>query len=130
VARGKKGQEHTPKNSATPEQALEIIQWIEEQKEGLVDLHMSYMSDCKPFHARIKEIVDRGVKVYGMGRRSIMAKVKQRDYERRAEQQRAKLDDEEIAAFDRLSEQLGDLGSAARSAFYKGDPLAGFSGAT
>jgi hypothetical protein len=130
MARTKKGQEHTPKNVATADEVLEIIEGIEEQKSGLVDLHMTYMGECKPFHERIKELIDRGVKVYGMGRRSIQAKVKQRDYERKAEAQRAKLDDEEVAAFDKLSEQLGELGKAAKASFYKADPLAGFSGAT
>jgi hypothetical protein len=118
MARSKKGDESTPKNSATDEQVAEIIVGIEQEKLGLLDLHMEYMNDCQPFHERIKDMIDRGVKVYGMDRRSIQAKVKERDYLRRAEAQRAKLDAEEIEAFDRLSEQLPGLGQAARDAFH------------
>jgi hypothetical protein len=131
MARGKKGDEHNPPNSANKEQVEEIIAGIEKEKEGLVSLHMDYMRDCQPFHQRVKEVIDRGVKVYGMTRRSIQAKVKERDHLRKAEAQRAKLDSEEIEAFDKISELLGPLGRAAKESFQRrsDDPLAGFAGA-
>jgi hypothetical protein len=122
MARSKKGDESTPRNSATDEQVIEVIEGIEREKLGLLERHMEYMNDCQPYHERIKDIIDRGVKVYGMGRRSIQAKVKERDYLRKAEAQRAKLDQEEIEAFDRLSEQLPGLGQAAKAAFHDRHP--------
>jgi hypothetical protein len=125
MARTKKGEEHAPRNSATADQSLEIIEGIEKEKDGLLDLHMDYMRDCQPFHANIKAIVDKGVKVYGMTRRAITAKIKEREHLRKAEAQRQKLDSEEVDAFDRLSEQLGELGKAARSNFRRAqdDPV-------
>lgn len=130
MARGKKGDESTPRNSATAEQTEEVIKGIEAEKEGLLALHMEYMQDCRPYHERVKSLLDKGVKVYGMTRRAIQAKVKERDHLRKADSQRQKLDSEEAEAFDIISEQLGDLGRAAREGFRrgkgKGDPLGGF----
>jgi Helix-turn-helix len=132
MARRKKGDEYTPSNSATAEEVEEIIGGIENEKEGLVTLHMEYMQECKPFHERIAAIVERGEKAYGMTRKSIKAKVKERELLRKADQVREKLDSEEAEAFDRISDLLGPLGRAARDGFRKGkpgsDPLAGFSG--
>jgi hypothetical protein len=134
MARPKKGEEHAPKNSATDEQALEIIEGIEKEKDGLLALHMDYMRDCQPYHQRVKDIIDRGVKVYGMSRRSIQAKIKERMHLRKADEQRAKLDSEEIEAFDKLSDLLGPLGKAAAAAFHAGrktsDPLSDLAGAS
>lgn len=130
MPRGKKGQEHQPtSNGPTDEQALEVIEGIEAEKDKLLDLHMTYMNDCKPFHESIKTIIDNAVKVYGMTRRTIKAKVAERDYLRKADAQREKLEDEEVAQYDRLSEQLGPLGQAARKAYHRGDPLADLAGA-
>jgi len=126
MPRSKKGDEHQPSsNGPTDEQAIEVIEAIEAEKDKLGDLHIAYMNDCKPFHAQIKSIVDNAVKVYGMSKRAITHKVKERDFLRKAEAQRTKLDDEEIEAYDKLSEQLGPLGAAAKTAYHKGDPLAG-----
>jgi hypothetical protein len=132
MPRGKKGEEHKPSNGPTDEQALEVIEGIEGEKDKLLDLHMSYMNDCKPFHEAIKSIIDNAVKVYGMSRRTIKAKISERDHLRKAEAQREKLDDEEIAAYDKLSDQLGPLGAFAKSSYEKGrprDPLADLAGA-
>jgi hypothetical protein len=132
MARQKKGEVSVPQNSATAEQALEIVEGIEKEKDGLLDLHMDYMRDCQPFHANIKGIIEKGVKVYGMTRRAIAAKVKEREHLRKADEQRKKLDSEEAIAFDRLSEQLGELGKAARQNFRraaKEDPVGDFAAA-
>lgn len=129
MARTKKGEVSVPQNSATPEQTLEIIEGVEKEKDGLLDLHMDYMRDCQPFHANMKSIIDKGVKVYGMTRRAITAKLKEREYLRKADDQRQKLDSEEADAFDKLSDQLGELGKAARASFRRGkddDPVGDF----
>jgi hypothetical protein len=128
MPRGKKGHEHQPSNGPTDEQALEVIEGIEAEKDKLLDLHMEHMNACKPFHANIKSIIDNAVKVYGMSRRVIKAKISERDHLRKADAQREKIDDEEIAAYDRLSDQLGPLGQAARKAYHGGDPLADLAG--
>jgi plasmid replication initiation protein len=134
MPRGKKGDVHQISNGPTDEQALEVIEGIEAEKDKLVDLHMAYMNDCKPFHEAIKGIVDNAVKVYGMSKRTISAKVKERDHLRKAEAQREKLDDEEIEKYDKLSAQLGPLGAFAKANYEnKGrrrDPLADLAGAT
>jgi hypothetical protein len=132
MARGRKGDEHRPSNGPTDEQALEVIEGIEAEKDKLVDLHMAYMTDCKPFHEAIKAIIDNAVKVYGMSRRTIKAKVSERAHLRKAEAERNKLDDEEVAAYDRLSEQLGPLGAFAKASHQRGrrgDPLGDLAGA-
>lgn len=127
MPRHKRSDTSIPPNSATPEQAAEIIHAIEEEHRKLLNLRMDYMRDCKPFHEEVKAIIDRGVNSFGMSRRAIKAKIKERDHQRKAEAERAKLDAEEIDAFDRLSEQLGPLGEAARQNFQQGkDPLSSF----
>jgi hypothetical protein len=131
MARQKKGEVSVPTNSATAEQALEIIEGVEKQKDGLLDLHMDYMRDCQPFHSEIKAIIDKGVKVYGMTRRAIQAKIKERDHLRKADECAKKLDADEADAFEKLGEQLGDLGKAARANFRRGkeDPVGDFAAA-
>lgn len=125
-------------NGPTPEQAAEIVNGIEEQHKGLLNLRMDYMRDCQPYHQRIKDLLERGAKTYGMDRRAVKSKVKQRHYLRKADEIRGKLDDEEAEAFDVLSEQLGPLGAAAKRSHDAGagrahreaalDELAGASG--
>lgn len=130
MARTKKGDESAPKNSADASQVEEIIGGIEEQHEGLLKLRMDYMRDCQPFHKRIKDIIDEAVTNFGLSRRALKGKVKQRELLWKAEEIRAKLDSEEAEAFDKLSDQLGDLGAAAKEGFQsKRGPLAGFAAA-
>lgn len=129
MPRGKKGDVHQPSNGPTDEQALEVIEGIESEKDKLLDLHMEHMNACKPYHEQIKAIIDNAVKVYGMSRRVIKAKVAERHHLRMADAQRDKVDTDETDAYDRLSEQLGPLGQAAKTAYHKGDPLADLAGA-
>jgi hypothetical protein len=128
MARAKKGDQHIPSktNGATPEQALEVVESIEKEHADLLALRMEYMSNCKPYHQRVKDIIDGAVQTLGMGRRAIKGKVKERELLRKAEAERNKLDDEELEAYDKLSEQLGPLGAVARDRYQKGDPLGDF----
>jgi hypothetical protein len=128
MARGKKGDESLPpkSNGATPEQAQKVIEDVEKEHADLLALRMEYMSNCKPFHARIKDVIDGAVSSFGMSRRAIKGKIKERALLRSAASERAKLDDEELEAYDKLSEQLGPLGTVARDRYQKGDPLGDF----
>lgn len=130
MAKGK-GEVSVPQNSANAEQATEIIEGIEKQKDALLELHMDFMRDCQPAHGAIKDLIEKGVKAYGMTRRAIKAKLDERNHLRKAEACRRKLDSEEADAFDKLSAQLGELGSAARDSYRakQEDPVGDFAAA-
>ena len=112
-------------NTPEPSHVQEAVANIEQAHRDLLSEHSAYMRRCRVIREGMTAVYDVA-KERGIAKKELRALVKQRNFERKAEEARIRLEPDEINTFDMLKGALGDfantpLGAAALEA--QGDVL-------
>lgn len=86
----------------------EFVGRVENLLDDLASERGKYMNACKPIHEDIKEVYVEA-KEAGIPTKALKAAVKMREYERKKDAEREKLDSPDQDELDRIRMALGDL---------------------
>jgi uncharacterized protein (UPF0335 family) len=111
-------------NGYDPERVTQLVGRIENVLRDIDSIKGSMMEQCKRKHEEIKGIYDEAKEAFGIPKRALKGVVKARGLERKLEELRDNLEDDDQEAFDQLRHALGDLadtplGAAAEAAAEK-----------
>jgi uncharacterized protein (UPF0335 family) len=103
----------TEQNSADQDEMAKFVREIEKLDAERLSWQMAHVADGKRFVDGRSDIIKRA-KGRGISAAALKAVVRQRDFERKAEAEREKLEDDEAHTFDKILEALGNLKAGAK----------------